>query len=217
MWFKSHSLLSHFSPLYHKICHQCKPPKKSTHTPALHQVSTCGVSPSYFLFFYSFLMPLVECWCMCHPHCPGRPSGVDHCSVSNRRTNSNCPHISFVSFHNVTCYTNSTVAHIHVNTTKLHNITHTLVATGVILRSSEWTSFLAPKCQQIWRVDGRSVYPALTSSSQPAYIRMVLIPHRTFIRQTFIHPNRQLANPTGWHVPRCRFSPFIGVNWGHSG
>ena len=38
-------------------------------------------------------------------------------------------------FHNVTCYANSIVSHIHVNTTKLHNITHTLVVTDVILRS----------------------------------------------------------------------------------
>ena len=38
-------------------------------------------------------------------------------------------------FHSVTCYTKSIVSRIHVNTTKLCNITYTSVATSVILRS----------------------------------------------------------------------------------
>ena len=45
-------------------------------------------------------------------------------------------------FHRVTWYTNSIVCCIHVNTTKLRNITCTLVATCVILRSLECIFYL---------------------------------------------------------------------------
>ena len=82
------------------------------------------------LILLPLLMPLVECWCMHMPHRPGRPSGVDHMHHTIQM-------LHFVLFHSVTCYTNSIVSHMHVNTTKFCNITCTLVATGVILWSLE--------------------------------------------------------------------------------
>ena len=83
------------------------------------------------LLLLLLLMSLVECWCMHMPHRLGRSSGVDHTTSFNM--------LHFVLFHSVTCYANSLVSCIHVNTTKLRNITCTLVATGVILRSLECT------------------------------------------------------------------------------
>jgi hypothetical protein len=86
------------------------------------------------------LLLLLQCWCMHPPYRMGRPCEVDHTNIGDMRTNSTCPHISSMLFHNVPCYTNSIVSRSHVNITKLRNITCTLVATCVILRSLECTN-----------------------------------------------------------------------------
>ena len=79
-----------------------------------------------FLFFFYFLCHLLNVGA-CVRHI-AREGQVEW----------NCPQISFVWFHYVTCYTNSTASHFHVNIAKLRNITCTLLATDVILQSLEW-------------------------------------------------------------------------------
>ena len=80
----------------------------------------------FFFFFFCHLLNIGAC--ICHIAGKAKWSGPHH-------TNIKMSH--FVLFHSVTCYTKSIVSHIHVNTTKLRNITCTSVATGVILRSVE--------------------------------------------------------------------------------
>ena len=87
----------------------------------------------HILTLLLLLMPFVECWCTHMSHCPGRPSEMDHTNVSGEENE--------IKFHSVTCYTSYKVSSIHVTTTKLHNITCTLLATCLILRSLECITF----------------------------------------------------------------------------
>ena len=82
----------------------------------------------------------------CHvslPNITGFDFQINHMSHTSRCRHCKSCHyhtVDFIAFHNVTCYTNSLLTRIHVNTTKPLNITYTLVATSVILWSSEWYS-----------------------------------------------------------------------------
>ena len=67
--------------------------------------------------------------CICHIAWEGQ--------VEWTTTNHTIKMLHFLLFHSVTCYTNSIVSCIPVNTTKLRDVTCTLVATCVILRSLE--------------------------------------------------------------------------------
>ena len=64
-----------------------------------------------------------------------------HIMVSSLSLCHHC-NVDFVFFHNVTCYTNSLLSHIRVNTTDLLNIMCTLVAIGMILGRIECTEVL---------------------------------------------------------------------------
>jgi hypothetical protein len=93
-------------------------------------------SVTFFFFFLCHLLYVGACVC----HIAQEAHEVDHTSVGDRKTYSKCPHISFVLFHNVTCYTDSIASRIHVDTIKLRNTKCTLVATSVIQRGLECTN-----------------------------------------------------------------------------
>jgi hypothetical protein len=95
-----------------------------------------------FILILLLLMPLIECWCVHMPHCPGRPSGVNTHHIIKM--------LHFVLFHSVTCYTNYIVSHIHVDIAKLRNITCTLVATSMILWSLECITWALETHRQLW-------------------------------------------------------------------
>ena len=76
------------------------------------------------------LLPLVECWCMYTS------------ATSFGKAKWSGPHQQRwkyeFKYHSVTCYTKYIISRMHVYTTKLRNITCTLAAIGVILRSLEY-------------------------------------------------------------------------------
>ena len=114
-------LIVTFSPLYNITKYVINAiNQRSQPTPS--HCAMCQYVECHILLVLVLLMSLVECWCMHMPHRPARPSGVDHTNGGERRIHSN-----------------SIVSCIYVNTTKLRNITCTLIATELILRSLECT------------------------------------------------------------------------------
>jgi hypothetical protein len=104
--------------------------RSQSHALALRHVSICGVLPSCSCYF-SFSFSYATCWMLVHA-----------CATSSGKAKWSAPNhaitmLHFVSFHSVTWYTNSILSRIHVHARKLCDITCTLVATGVILRSLE--------------------------------------------------------------------------------
>ena len=115
--------------------------KEVSHTLALCHVSICGVPP--------YSSSYVTCWMSVHAYATS-PMKAHWRGPHQRRWEENK-----FKFHNLTCYTYSIVSLIHVNTTKLRNITCTLVATGVILRSLEcsmfvWRHGFSITCSHAW-------------------------------------------------------------------
>ena len=84
----------------------------------------------FFLFSFFFLCHLLNVGAfICHITWEGQVEWTTpHYTIKM---------LHFVLFHNVTCYTISIVSRIHINITKLRNITCTLVAKCMILWSLE--------------------------------------------------------------------------------
>ena len=72
-------LIVTFLSLISRILSLMQPTRRSQPTPS-HCAMCQHVERHLLILILPLppLMPLVECWCMNMPHCPGRPTGVDH-------------------------------------------------------------------------------------------------------------------------------------------
>ena len=99
-----------------------------------------------FFFYLCHVLNVGTCICIA----PGKAKwNGPH---KRRREENEC------KFHSVTCCTNSIVSRIHVNTIKLRNITCTLLAADVILRSLEFLSFRIVYTMSSSNIDGMKYY-----------------------------------------------------------
>ena len=109
------------------------------------------------MFVVQILLLIVILLLLLMPHRLGRPSGVDHTTPLKC-----CTLCYSIVSHG---YTSFIVSRIYVNTTKLPNITCTLVATGVILRSLECT-----ETSDGWRYSFEPAYGALYNVLHPSCV-----------------------------------------------
>ena len=127
--------------------------------PRIHYVSMCGVSSFSFSFSY------VTCWMLVHAY------GTSYGKAKWSGPHHTIKLLHLVLFHSVTCYIDSTISCIHVNTTKLRSIMCTLVVTCVILRSLRCTR-LSPCCPSLLHP---CIYTTSWTSSAP-YTHVTVCP-----------------------------------------
>jgi hypothetical protein len=151
-----------------------------------------------FLFLFFFFMPFVECWCMHMPYRPVKPNEMDHTT----------PLISHATL-NLWYHTSMlTIA-------KLRNITCTLVATGVILRSLECTDLPSSKSHTlsmhmfiIFKLPCLQIMPEVLKSTKSFQVN----PQQgDFLRSTLYNISHNAAQSGNLSVRDLRFHLWVAT------
>ena len=141
-----------------------------------------------------FSVNLTPCCRVSLPYIMGFDININHQRIQTTRSHaSRCHHcnhchyynVDFVLFHNVTCYIDSLFSRFHVNTTKLPNITCTLVATSMILRGLECTPFIVSRTLF---AKGLNYMPRGLKVSHPLLANMILFFNSSnFLSEKYLH------------------------------